>query len=225
MRVLLIEDDRDLADFVSRGLEEDGLEVTRCADGREGLRQALKTRHDCLIVDLMLPELDGFSLIQVLRDQGVRTPILIVSARQEVESRVAGLRTGGDDYLVKPFSLSELQARVSALIRRARGYSEPTRLSCGDLSLDLVTRRVQRQGQTLDLQNRELELLIYLLRNQGRIVSKRAIIAEVWDFDFDPGTNIVEARMSKLREKVDKPFREKLIHTIRGAGYVLRRED
>ncbi len=224
MRVLLIEDDTDLADFVIGGLRQDGFTVEWVADGAAGYEAAANRQYDCLIVDLMLPGLDGMDLIARLRSRGAHTPILIVSARQGVEARVRGLHSGGDDYLVKPFSLIELLARVHALIRRAQGYAEPTRLSLADLSIDLVTREVRRGGQVIELQNREMELLIFLLRHQGRVVSKRTIISEVWDFDFDPGTNIVEARMSKLREKIDKPFREKLIHTIRGAGYVLRQE-
>jgi len=225
MRALVIEDDKDLADFTASGLCEEGCDVTVVADGARGLERACAEAFDCLIVDLMLPGLDGMHLIDTLRARGITTPILIVSARQGVDTRVEGLRRGGDDYLVKPFSMTELIARVQALVRRAQGFGEPTRASCGDLSVDLVTREVSRAGQTIELQNRELSLLIYLLQNQGRIVSRQSIIANVWNFDFDPGTNIVEARMSKLREKVDKPFREKLIHTIRGAGYVLRQED
>ena len=224
MRLLLVEDDVGQAEYIIKGLREAGFEVDHATNGREGRDLAFERRYDGCIFDIMLPGLDGISLIGELRARKITTPILILSAKQGVEARVKGLEAGGDDFLVKPYSFTELVARVHALIRRAQGYGETSRIVVGDLSVDLTTREVVRDGQQIELQNREFELLAYLLRNVGRVVSKTMIIENVWNFNFDPHTNIVEARMSKLREKVDKGFGQKLIHTIRGAGYVLREE-
>ena len=224
MRVLLIEDDRKLAEFITRGLMEAGFEVDHAASGPEGLTSILETLYDVCVCDIMLPGMNGLVLVESLRKKKVTLPILILSAKDSVETRVRGLEVGADDYLVKPFSFTELLARIHALLRRSQGYGESSKLQVADLSLDLLSRQVSRGGVAVDLQNREFELLAFLMRNAGRVVSKTMIIENVWNFNFDPHTNIVEARMSKLREKVDKSFDNKLIHTIRGAGYVLREE-
>ena len=222
VRVLLVEDDPTIAGFVEKGLREAGFAVDRAADGRSGLQKALDETYDAAIVDVMLPQLDGLALIDALRTKGVRTPVLILSAKRSVDDRVRGLQAGGDDYLTKPFAFAELLARVQALIRRATGAAEPTRLSVGDLSLDLLTRKVQRGAQALDLRPREFALLEYLMRNAGRVVSKTSILSHVWGYNFDPNTNVVDVLVSRLREKIDRSFDQKLIHTVRGVGYVLK---
>lgn len=222
MRVLLVEDDGTIADFVEKGLREAGFAVDVAADGRAGLAQALTGGHDAAIVDLMLPQMDGLAVIDALRARGVRTPVLILSARRSVDDRVRGLQAGGDDYLTKPFAFAELLARVQALIRRATGAAEPTRLVVGDLSLDLLTRKVQRGVETVDLRPREFALLEFLMRNAGRVVSKTSILSHVWGYNFDPNTNVVDVLVSRLRDRIDRPFPVKLLHTVRGAGYVLR---
>jgi len=222
VRVLLVEDDQTIAEFVEKGLREAGFAVEVAGDGRSGLEQALTGRHDAAIVDVMLPHLDGLSLIDALRAKGVRTPVLILSARRSVDDRVRGLQAGGDDYLTKPFDFAELLARVQALIRRATGTPEPTRLAFADLSLDLLTRKVQRGAQAIELRPREFALLEYLMRNAGRVVSKTSILSHVWGYNFDPNTNVVDVLVSRLRDRIDKPFPAKLLHTVRGVGYVLR---
>jgi len=222
VRVLIVEDDATIAEFVERGLKEAGFAVERAADGRTGLNRAAAEPYDAAIVDVMLPQMDGLSLIDALRARGIRTPVLILSAKRTVDDRVRGLQTGGDDYLTKPFDFAELLARVQALIRRGTGASEPTRLSVGDLSLDLLSRKVQRGGQLIDLRPREFALLEYLMRNAGRVVSKTSILSHVWGYNFDPNTNVVDVLVSRLRDRVDKPFAEKMLQTVRGVGYVLR---
>ncbi|HET7698761.1 MAG TPA: response regulator transcription factor [Vicinamibacterales bacterium] len=222
MRVLLVEDDPTIADFVGKGLKEAGFVVEAAADGRTGLERALSGGHDAAIVDVMLPRMDGLALIDALRARGVRTPVLILSARRSVDDRVRGLQAGGDDYLTKPFAFAELLARVQALIRRASGAAEPTRLTVADLSLDLLTRRVQRGSQPIELRPREFALLEYLMRHAGRVVSKTSILSHVWGYNFDPNTNVVDVLVSRLRERIDRPFAVKLLHTVRGAGYILR---
>ena len=222
MRVLLVEDDQTIAEFVEKGLKEAGFVVDLAADGRIGLQQALAGGYDAAIVDVMLPHMDGLSLIDALRARGVRTPVLILSARRSVDDRVRGLQAGGDDYLTKPFDFAELLARVQALIRRATGTPEPTRLVFADLSLDLLTRKVQRGTQSIELRPREFALLEYLMRNAGRVVSKTSILSHVWGYNFDPNTNVVDVLVSRLRDRIDKPFPTKLLHTVRGVGYVLR---
>lgn len=224
MHLLLIEDDARLAELIIKGFNDAGCSIDHALNGTEGLATALAGEYEAYICDLMLPGMDGFSIIEALRKQRDTTPILILSAKQSVDERVRGLQVGGDDYLVKPFAFTELLARVQALVRRAQGYRETTALEVGDLRLDLVTREVHRGMDLIDLQNREYELLAYLMQNSGRVVSRLMIIQNVWNFNFDPQTNIVEARMSKLREKIDKPYHRKLLHTIRGAGYVLKAE-
>ena len=221
MRILLIEDDLKLASFILKGFKEAGFAVDHCADGEDGLHMALSEPYDAAIVDIMLPKLDGFSLIDELRRRKNTTPVIILSAKRSVDDRIKGLQTGGDDYLVKPFSFAELLARVQALIRRASGAAEPNTLVVGDLSMDLLTRKVIRGGKKIDLPPLEFSLLEYLMRNAGNVVSKTMIMEHVWDYNFDPQTNVVEVRICKLRDKIDDDFEKKLIHTVYGAGYVL----
>ena len=221
MRILLIEDDLKLASFILKGFKEAGFAVDHCSDGEDGLHMALSEPYDAAIVDIMLPKLDGFSLIDELRRRKITTPVIILSAKRSVEDRIKGLQTGGDDYLVKPFSFAELLARVQALIRRASGAAEPSSLVVGDLSMDLLTRKVVRGGKKIDLPPLEFSLLEYLMRNAGNVVSKTMIMEHVWDYNFDPQTNVVEVRICKLRDKIDNDFEKKMIHTVYGAGYVL----
>ncbi len=222
MRLLVIEDDRTIASFLVKGLQEAGFAVDHAEEGRNGLALALSEPYDAAVVDLMLPGLDGLSLIEELRRQKVRTPVLILSAKRSVDDRVRGLQAGGDDYLVKPFAFSELLARVQALIRRSTGETQPARLVAGDLVLDLITRRVERAGTTIELRPREFTLLEYLMRNAGRVVSKTMIMEHVWNYSFDPRTNVVDVLVFRLREKIDRGYEPKLIQTVRGIGYVLR---
>ena len=221
MRILLIEDDLKLASFILKGFKEAGFAVDHCADGEDGLHMALSEPYDAAIVDIMLPKLDGFSLINELRKRKITIPVIILSAKRSVEDRIKGLQTGSDDYLVKPFSFAELLARVQALIRRASGAAEPSSLVVGDLSMDLLTRKVIRGGKKIDLPPLEFSLLEYLMRNTGNVVSKTMIMEHVWDYNFDPQTNVVEVRICKLRDKIDNDFEKKMIHTVYGAGYVL----
>lgn len=222
MRILVVEDDKKIASFIAKGLREAGFSVDVGGDGEEGLHLALSEVYSAAVVDIMLPELDGLSLIERVRAKNVHTPVLILSARHSVDDRVKGLQTGGDDYMVKPFSFSELLARVHALIRRSHQVAEPTTLAVGDLTLDLLSREVNRGGQTITLQPREFALLEYLMRNTNRVVSKTSILDRVYDYSFDPQTNVVDVLVSRLRSKVDKEFEKKLIHTARGMGYVLK---
>lgn len=225
MRLLLVEDDRKIAAFVVKGFSSAGFAVDHVTDGAEGLAMARSVDYDAAVVDLMLPEMNGLALIGHLRRERIDTPVIILSARDSVDDRVRGLQTGGDDYLTKPFAFTELLARVQALIRRASGVSEPTRLKVADLTMNLINREVTRSERRIDLQPLEFSLLEYLMRNAGRVVSKTMIMEHVWNYDFDPQTNVVEARISRLRDKVDRPFDRKLIHTIRGVGYVLKEAD
>jgi two-component system OmpR family response regulator len=222
VRALIVEDDPTIASFVSNGLREAGFTVDEAADGTMGLELARSAPHDVAVVDLMLPGLDGISLIQQLRAAGIRTPVLILSAKQSVNDRVKGLDVGGDDYLTKPFAFPELLARVHALIRRSGHTAASTQLTAGDLSLDLLARTAVRGGREIELRPREFALLEYLMRNAGRVVTKTMILSHVWDYTFDPQTNVVDVLVFRLREKVDKGFPTKLIHTVRGSGYVLR---
>ena len=222
MRALLVEDDVSIADFVVRGLKEAGFAVDHAAEGEAGLKAAIDHPYDVAIVDLMLPQRDGLSLIEELRRRAVATPVLILSARRSVDDRVRGLQAGGDDYLTKPFAFAELLARVQALVRRATRAPEPTTLTVDDLVLDLLSRRVTRGGAVLDLRPREFALLEYLMRNAGHVVSKTMILSHVWDYSFDPQTNVVDVVVCRLRNKVDRDFAKKMIHTIRGVGYVLK---
>jgi len=220
MRILVVEDDSKIASFVVKGLKQSGFAVDHCGNGEEALVVAETTPYDAAIVDLMLPRLDGLSLIQRLRAKQLRTPVLILSAKTSVDDRVKGLQAGGDDYLTKPFAFSELLARVQALIRRATQTAEPTKLTLGDLTLDLLTRQATRGTERIDLQPREFSLLEYLMRNPGRTVTKTMILEHVFDYSFDPQTNVVDVLVHRLRAKVD-PDRTRL-HTLRGVGYVLR---
>jgi two-component system OmpR family response regulator len=222
MRILLVEDDLNIASFILKGLKEAGFAVDHAANGEDGLHLVLNEPYDAAIIDIMLPKLDGLTLIEELRRKKINTPVIILSAKRSVDDRIKGLQTGGDDYLTKPFSFSELLARVEALIRRATRTTEPNRLHVGDLSMDLLTREIERAGKKIDLQPREFALLEYLMRSAGRVVSKTMILEHVWDYNFDPQTNVVDVLVCRLRDKVDRDFREKMIHTIRGVGYVLK---
>ncbi len=220
MRILLVEDDGKIASFIVKGLKAEGFAVDHAADGEMGLHLALTEPYDAAIIDLMLPKLDGLSLIDQMRRERIKTPVIILSARGSVDDRVKGLQTGGDDYLTKPFAFSELLARIQALIRRSSNVTEPTKLMVADVTINLISREVVRAGKTIGLQPLEFSLLEYLMRNAGRVVSKTMIMEHVWDYYFDPQTNVVESRIYKLREKIDKDFPNKLIHTVRGVGYV-----
>src|SRR6266567_4425794 len=220
MRILVVEDDQKIASFIVNGLKQSGFAVDHCADGEEAAIRAQTISYDAAIVDIMLPRLDGLNLIQQLRAKGVQIPVLILSAKASVDDRVRGLQAGGDDYLTKPFAFSELLARIQALIRRATQTPEPTRLAVGDLTMDLLTREVQRAGEKIDLQPREFALLEYLMRHPNRPVTKTMILEHIFDYSFDPQTNVVDVLVHRLRSKVDKD--RAMIHTIRGVGYVLR---
>jgi len=222
MRVLLVEDDKRLAAFILKGLKEAGLAADHVTDGSDGLSWLTRHPFDAAVVDIMLPGMDGLSMVAELRRRKVLTPVIFLSAKGTTEDRVRGLQTGGDDYLAKPFSFTELLARIQALIRRASATAEPTTLVCGDLVMDLLARTVRRHEREIELQPREFSLLEYLMRNAGRVVSKTMIMEHVWSYNFDPLTNVVEVRISHLRDKIDRPFSTRLIHTVRGAGYVLR---
>jgi two-component system, OmpR family, response regulator len=224
MRILVVEDDKKIAAFIAKGLKEAGFAVDTVADGNDALHEGLSGHYDAAVVDLMLPKLDGLSVIERWRSQKVKTPVLILSAKRSVDDRVKGLQAGGDDYVTKPFAFSELLARVQALIRRSTQTTEPTTLSFADLTLNLLTREVRRGDTLIELQSREFALLEYLLRNAGRVVSKTMILEHVWDYAFDPATNVVDVLVCRLRTKLDRDFEPKLIHTLRGAGYVLKRQ-
>ena len=224
MRLLLVEDDIKIASFIIKGFKSAGFSVDHAKDGDEGLNLGLVEPYDVIIVDIMLPKRDGISVIEELRREHVLTPVIVLSAKDAVEDRVRGLQAGSDDYVSKPFAFAELLARVQAQMRRASGVAEPMKLKVADLSLDLVTHTVVRAGKRIDLQPREFSLLAYLMRNAGKVVSKTMIMEHVWQYNFDPQTNVVEARIYRLREKIDKEFDIKLVHTMRGVGYVLRAE-
>lgn len=220
MRILVVEDDKKIASFVVNGLKQSGYAVDHAAEGEDGLFRAQSINYDAAVVDLMLPKLDGLSLIQKLRAEKLRLPVLILSAKATVDDRVRGLQAGGDDYLTKPFAFSELLARLQALIRRATQTPEPTSLVVGDLTLDLLTREVHRAGQLIELQPREFALLEYLMRHANRPITKTMILEHIFDYSFDPQTNVVDVLVHRLRSKVDQD--KAMIHTIRGVGYVLR---
>ncbi len=224
-RILIIEDDLDIAQFVSQGLTEEGYEVEVASTGTEGLDRALKGFHDALVLDIMLPAMDGIQLVQQLRAQGIQTPVLFLSAKRTVDDRVRGLRAGGDDYLVKPFAFAELLARVETLLRRARGTQEPLRLKVADLVLDLLSRRAYRGEEEIELQKQEFGLLEYLMRNAGQVVTRTQILQRVWGYRFNPSTNVVDVHICRLREKIERPEKPKLLKTVRGAGYILVSHD
>ncbi len=222
MRILLVEDDSKIAAFVSSGLKQAGYVVDHAADGLAGLHLAMMESYDAAVIDIMLPKLDGLSLIEEIRKHKIYTPVIILSAKQSVDDRIRGLQTGSDDYLTKPFAFTELLARIQALIRRGGSPVQMSRLTAGDISLDLLSREVMRAGAKIELQSREFTLLEYLMRNAGRVVSKAMILDQVWGYDFDPQTNVVDVLVCRLRNKIDKDFPTKMIHTIRGVGYVLK---
>jgi two-component system, OmpR family, response regulator len=221
MRVLLIEDDPDTAQYVINGLEEEGHTIDHSANGREGMTQAMGEAYDVLIVDRMLPGIEGLAIVKTMRGAGCKVPIIFLTALGGVDDRVDGLDAGGDDYLVKPFAFSELLARINALSRRPHLKGEEIRLKVGDLALDLITRKVYRGSAEIDLQPREFRLLEVLMRNKGRVVTRTMLLERVWSFHFDPKTSVVETHISRLRSKIDKPFASELIHTVRGSGYSL----
>ncbi|MBV6417074.1 MAG: Transcriptional activator protein CopR [Steroidobacteraceae bacterium] len=222
MRLLLVEDDVDAAEYVLRGLREAGYTVDHARDGRDGLFKATESRYDLVIADRMLPFLDGLSLVAVLRRNGNQVPVLILSALGSVDDRVAGLKAGGDDYLTKPFSFSELLARIEVRLRRSQAPPDSARLVAGDLEMDLLSRQVTRGGRRIELTAKEFQLLEVLLRRAGQVVTRTMLLEEVWDFNFDPHTNVVDVHVSRLRRAVDRDFERPLIHTVRGAGYMLR---
>jgi len=225
MKLLLVEDDREIGGFICTGLQEAGFTVDSVESGSDGLEMGLSAAYDLLIIDLMLPDGDGLEIIEKMRRKKVNTPVLILSAKRSVDDRVKGLQKGGDDYLTKPFVFSELLARVQALIRRSHGSTETTCITFGELEVDLLKREARRADTLMDLQPREFALLEYLVRNQERVVSKTMILEHIWGYHFDPQTNVVDVLVSRLRGKVDKEYRVKYIHTIRGVGYVLKEPD
>ncbi len=225
MRILVIEDDPDTAAYIVKALRESGHGVDHAADGKNGLFMALEQGYDVMVIDRMLPGLDGLSIIKTLRSADKHTPVLILSALGEVDDRVAGLRVGGDDYLIKPFAFSELLARLEALVRRGDAETPATQLQVGDLEMDLLGRVVKRAGRVIELQPREFRLLEYLMRHADQVVTRTMLLENVWDYNFDPQTNIIDVHISRLRRKIDKGFEQSLLHTMRGAGYLLRGAD
>jgi two-component system OmpR family response regulator len=221
MRILLIEDDKEAAQFIVKGLQEAGHQIEHVADGSSGLFHAVEHSYDIIIADRMLPKLDGLTIIKTLRSSGNTTPILILSALYQVDERVKGLKAGGDDYLVKPFAFTELMARIEVLARRQRPTEEQTILQVEDLVMNFRNRKVTRAGKEIPLQNREFMLLEYLMRHAGQVVTRTMLLENVWDFHFDPQTNVIDVQVSRLRQKVDKGFDKSLIKTVRGAGYQL----
>ena len=223
MRVLVVEDDKKIASFVTSGLKQSGFAVDHSADGEEAYALASATAYDAAVVDIMLPKLDGLTLVQNLRHEKVKMPVIFLSARGSVEDRIKGLQSGGDDYLVKPFSFAELLARLQAIMRRTSASgNEPTRLTAGDMTMDLLSREVIRTGQKIELQPREFALLEYLMRHAGKVVTKAMILEHIFDYSFDPQTNVVDVLVHRLRGKIDKDFPKKLIQTYRGIGYALK---
>lgn len=225
MRILLIEDDIDIASFIIKGLNQEGFKVIHKTDGLSGVDFALSENFDIGIIDIMLPGMDGYSVINAIRNKNISSPLIVLSAKKEVDDKVKGLVTGADDYLVKPFAFSELVARISALLRRSNQTIQNENLEIADLIINLQRRKVFRNNIEIILQPREFALLEYLLRNKRRIISKTMLMEYVWDYNFDPQTNVVEARICKLRDKIDKPFNKQLIHTIKGVGYVLEERE
>jgi len=223
MRILVIEDDQEVSAYISKGMKEAGYTIDAAYNGKDGLFLATTEDYDAMIVDRMLPELDGLTIIKTIRGAGNTTPALILSALGEVDDRVKGLRSGGDDYLVKPFAFTELLARIEVLSRRQdnTGGNQETTLSAGDLELNLLSRKVTRGGKDIDLQSREFQLLEYMLRHKGQVVTRTMLLEHVWDYHFDPQTNVIDVHISRLRGKIDKGFDTKIIRTVRGAGYII----
>ncbi len=225
MRILVVEDDKDVAGFVVKGLREAGHVVEHADNGRDGLFMAASENFDAIVLDRMMPGgIDGLRLLETLRGQNNNTPVLFLSALAQVDDRVRGLKAGGDDYLTKPFAFAELLARVEAMARRGKGEGPTTKLVVGDLEMDLLSRGVKRAGQRIDLQPREFRLLEFLMRHAGQVVTRTMLLEGVWDYHFDPQTNVIDVHVSRLRQKVDKPFPTPMIHTVRNAGYMLRPE-
>jgi two-component system, OmpR family, response regulator len=222
MKLLVVEDDRETASYLEKGLSESSYTVDSAGNGREGLFLAISGSYDAIVLDRMLPEMDGLAVLGALRAAGIHTPALILSALGTVDDRVKGLRAGGDDYLVKPFAFSELLARIEALLRRGAAAPANSVLRVGDLELDLLTRIVKRGGKPIDLLPREFRLLEYMMRNSGQVVTRTMLLEHVWDYHFDPQTNVIDVHVSRLRQKIDKNFAQPLLHTVRGAGYCLR---
>ncbi len=222
MKLLVIEDDKGIRTFVSKGLQEAGFTVDTASDGEDGFTLLLTGLYDAAVVDIMLPGMDGLQIIEKIRLRGKHTPIIILSAKRDVDDKIQGLQKGGDDYLTKPFSFSELLVRIQALIRRSSTASPATILSCSDLTLYLILHKVERKGIEIELQPKEFALLEYLLQNKSRVLSKTLIMEKIWHYDFDPQTNIVDVLVSRLRSKIDKEYDKKLLHTIRGVGYVIK---
>lgn len=219
MKILLIEDDKESAKYLLKGLREQGHVVDHCVSGKDGLFMATTEHYDAMIIDRMLPEVDGITIVQTLRASDNQTPIIMLTALDKVEERVKGLKVGADDYLAKPYSFSELQARLDAITRRKSGEKATTTLTCADLEMDLLSRSVKRGGKVIDLQAREFALLEYLMRNHGTVVTRTMLLENVWDYNFDPQTNVIDVHISRLRQKVDKGFDKSLIQTLRGSGY------
>ncbi|MEO7749959.1 MAG: response regulator transcription factor [Sphingomicrobium sp.] len=222
-KVLVVEDDDTTADYIAGGLAQNGYVVDRAKDGRDGLFHATDGSYAAIVLDRMLPGMDGLSVLGAIRAAGIETPVIVLSALGSTDERVKGLQAGSDDYLTKPFAFSELLARIEALLRRGTSSTQQvtTALNCGDLSMDLLTRRVERGGQRVDLQPREFRLLEMLLRNQGQVVTRTMMLEEVWDYHFDPGTNVIDVHISRLRKKIDEGSETPLLHTVRGVGYML----
>ncbi|MBF9151814.1 response regulator transcription factor [Novosphingobium jiangmenense] len=219
-KILLVEDDPATADYIAGGLEEEGFTVDRASNGRDGLFLGTDSAYQCIVLDRMLPGLDGMAVLGALRGAGVETPVIILSALGAAEDRIAGLTGGSDDYLAKPFAFAELLARIRLLIRRHGGApAQQTTLSCADLEMDLLARRVRRAGQTIELQPREFRLLEFMLRHVDQVVTRTMLLEGVWDYHFDPGTNVIDVHISRLRKKIDEGHAEPLLHTVRGAGY------
>lgn len=222
MRILIVEDDREAASYIRKGLRESGHVVDHAGDGEEGLEMARAAEYDVLVVDRMMPRMDGLSMIEALRGDEDRTPVLILSALGEVDNRVEGLKAGGDDYLVKPYAFAELLARVEALARRRDPEAVRTKLVVGDLEMDLLARTVVRETEEILLQPREFRLLEFLMKHSGQVVTRTMLLEKVWDYHFDPQTNVIDVHISRLRSKIDRPFDRALLHTVRGAGYRLQ---
>lgn len=225
MRILIIEDDQSVADYIVKGMKESGHSIDHAADGQKGLDLALNEKYDLFVVDRMLPHVDGLTIIRKMREAGVSSPVLVLSALGEVDDRVQGLKVGGDDYLVKPFAFAELLARIEALLRRHESSVAQTHLKVGDLEMDLLAHKVTRGGQTLNLQPREYRLLEYLMKHAGQVVTRTMLLENVWEYHFDPQTNVIDVHISRLRQKIDKDFDKPLLTTVRGAGYMLNDSD
>jgi DNA-binding response OmpR family regulator len=222
MNILVIEDDKKILKFIKRGFEEHGFSVDTSTNGNEGLYKLQNENYDVAVIDIMLPGLDGISMLKELRKNGISTPALILSAKQTVDDRVDGLRAGGDDYLIKPFAFAELLERIRALLRRNNGYSDISKLQSGEISIDVLKREVKRNSTLIDLKPKEYSLLVYMIENRDVVLSKTLIMEKIWDINFDPQTNVVDVLVCRLRDKIDKPFDKKYIHTIRGIGYVFK---